>query len=291
MHVRHLIELGARIALTGPRLVRESWRLSPTGVHEYWVASGQRLDLWRVALDPYTPQPAPDLLPPTSWANTLRPLLDEIITGELLTRIWTALGIAHVRAHGQADCEPILRNVLFSHLETRNRALNCLVYGSGFASRWIVELQRVRRRVERWTDLLLGEMQRQIDVAEMAHDARRVRDYARTAPTGPRKAGAATDRLAEDGLILALRETFATSLSPVTLHPQVNQAIATSVLGCFHGDWLDSSAWSPDHWLTRLHHSSNDTLLWIDDLLSLDTPHSPTGSGVAADADDAARDE
>jgi len=279
MHARRLLELGARIALSAPRYVRESIRPSPTGLHEYWMASQQRFDIWDLGLTPFTPTSVPNPVSRAAWSRTLRPLLEEIFTGELLTRVWTAVGAAHARTHRYNDCEPGLRSILLNHLEMRTRALNCLVYGSGLESRQVVELHQVRRRVERWTDLLFGEMQREIDVAEFACEPRRVRDYARTSPARFSHADRASDLLTDDGLIESLRESFATALSPTEANPLFNQKVATSVLGCFQGEWLDSLEWSPGQWLSRLDHASSDALLWINDILSLDSPRTPRAQG------------
>lgn len=215
----------------------------------------------------------------TLWNGTLRPLLEEVFTGELLVRIWTAVGIAHAREYRQADVEPTLRGVLLNHLEIRNRALNCVVFGAGPEAQQIVAIQQTRRRIERWMDLLFGEMQRTIEVAEFAHDPRRVRDYSRMTSSPASLADATGDRHQEAELLDSLRETFAGSLSSQSLFPELNQQLATSVLNCFQGDWLDAIEWSSDHWRSRLFTASNDTLLWIDDLLNLDAPRTLRGRG------------
>lgn len=290
MHPRELIEFGAQIALTAPRSVREAIRLSPTGLNDYWIASRQRFDAWVLDLTPFWPTATAPPVSRAAWTNRLRPLLEEIFSGELLARVWTAVGISHARGSGHTDCEPVLRGVLLNHVEIRNRALNCLVYGRGPESSQIVELQQVRRRVERWTDCLFGEMQREIDVAEFAHNPRRARDYALTSRAGFSATNHPSKLLTDDGLLESLRTSFVNSLSPVTSHAQLNEKIAASVLGCFQGDWLDSLKWAPRQWLTRLTHASNDSLLWINDILNLDTPQARREPVRRQEARDNSRD-
>lgn len=271
MHVRRLLELGGRIALTAPRYVRQAARMSPTAMHEYWDASRRRIDCWNRALSPFTPSTRGITVSPHDWNETLRPLVEDIIAGELLARIWTATAISHARWHRQVDCEPILRGVLLSHLETRHRALNCITYGTGPETQPLIELQQTRRRVERWTDVLLGEVQRDLDVADWGFEAARVRDFARTATTGA-PTSVASPPPTDDEWLEPLRQAFATTLSETILFPHENQQLIVSILNCFHGDWLDALDWSPRDWLHRLHHTSSDVLLWIDDLLKLDAP-------------------
>ena len=67
---------------------------------------------------------------------------------------------------------------MIGHLEARNRAMNIMVYGRGFSIEDGVMLNRLRRRMERWTDMLLGRIMLQHDISDLAFDAQRARDFA-----------------------------------------------------------------------------------------------------------------
>lgn len=271
MHATRLLELGARIALNGPPLVRRRGQLSPTGLNEYWTASRVRLERWRSSLARLAPGVGAEPVRGKRWSAELRPLLEEIFTGELLTRVWTAVAIACAKNGVESDCEPLLRSVLLNHLEVRNEALNCLVFGIGPETRQIVELQQIRRRVERWIDFLFGEMQREMDVADFAYDPRRARDYARS----PRIVGQPNSddgETPEERILSSLRSSFDEILTRRTLFPELNQAVAAGVLGSIAGDWLESLDWHPDQWRERLDLGTHDALVWIDEALGLDEP-------------------
>lgn len=274
MHPRSLIELGARTALAGPRWVRTHARISPTGVQEYWAASRARFQAWSAALKPYEPGRSALPLSPDEWSARLRPLLEEIFTGELLTRTWTAIAIHVARRQAGSDLEPMLRGVLLSHLELRNQALNCVVFGIGTSSRRMVSINQLRRRVEHWIDLLFGEMLRTLDVAELAHDPRRAKDYARaSAPkfNAPDRADGS-----EAALVEAIGGSFDEVLSTVSLHPELNRRLADSVLAGFQGPWAEWLERSAGSRAVRADRAGRDALLWIDDMLRLDNPSGRT---------------
>ena len=82
--------------------------------------------------------------------------LEEILTGEILARTWTAVALAHDRRWGACDAGPAVRSVLAGHAEARHRALKMIVAGEPIASGRAAALNQLRRRCERWTDMLLG---------------------------------------------------------------------------------------------------------------------------------------
>ena len=95
---------------------------------------------------------APQAIASLTWA-AVRGELEEIITGEILTRLWSAVLTNHDRLHNTCEAEPIARSVLLGHLEARHRTLALLVSGLGIATEDAVAMNRLRHRAERWTDL------------------------------------------------------------------------------------------------------------------------------------------
>src|SRR4029453_16328671 len=107
MHARELAELAALVAVHSPVLIHGQGRAPHSSIEQYWTASKCRLDRWgrllrQLAAAACEPQPPATL----SWAR-IRPLLEEILVTELLTRLWTAAAAAYDAAHGDQDLEPI----------------------------------------------------------------------------------------------------------------------------------------------------------------------------------------
>src|SRR4030095_3674033 len=87
--------------------------------------------------------------------SRVRPVLEEILASELLTRIWTATAAAYDQARGDQNLGPVARSILNGHLEARRRLLTILADGRAIELSHAVDLNRFRRCVERWGDMLL----------------------------------------------------------------------------------------------------------------------------------------
>ena len=99
-----------------------------------------------------------------------RGVLEEILSGEMLTRVWTAVLCACDRRRHSDEAEPAARSVLIGHMEARHRVLTLLVRGPGIDAEAVLRLNRLRRRAERWTDLLIGHLAGRYAVSEFAFD-------------------------------------------------------------------------------------------------------------------------
>ena len=163
MHPRSLVELAAIIAVCGPARVRCRERFVDAELLQYWTAAKFRLDSWMRALKTLGNAESPDRIP------RLRGVLEEILSAEVLTRIWTAVGCGCDAAMGIDEAAPILMNVWSSHLDARQRVLALLVSGAGLRFDQVLAANRVRRMSERWTDLLLGHLAAVCPADRFAH--------------------------------------------------------------------------------------------------------------------------
>ncbi len=265
MHARDLVELGVLVALHGPAFIRGAMPISERGLESYWLASKCRMDRWHRALKTVNIQiqDAPHAQRPLHW-QAVRPVLEEILAGELLTRVWTAVATAYDQQRASNCIEPIVRSVLLGHLEARHRTLNLIVHGQGFGLEDAVALNQLRRACERWTDVLLAHLIADYDVGEFAFDCARALDFAadlraeRQQPTG---------RLSSELLLASLRDNFQKQLSSATPNSDLNQSLAASILSCFRAELFDSTGLCKSLWLVRLDSTANDTERMIAELL------------------------
>jgi len=278
MHARDLVELAAIVAAHGPVLVRGSQHLSGTSLEQYWTASKCRLDRWGRSLKGFVSYAA-DASRQRRQAQwpLVRGVLEEILTGEVLTRVWTAVLCVHDRQHGGQDAEAVARSVLVGHLEARHRVLTLLARSAVIEAEGAVKLNHLRRRTERWTDLLIGYLVGLEDVSQFAVDPQRARDFAedlryRSSLQGGRHAWP---------LVLAsLRAAFGEGLCVVSPNADLNAEIASSILACFQPELFDSTGLLRSLWLTRLANVTNDAQGMVEELLALDVPK--TGEGPLA---------
>ena len=266
MHARDLIELAALVAVHGSRLICGGQRLPEWCLEQYWTASRCRHERWlRTLKDCAAPIGGSSRAASDHW-HSLRPTLEEIFTGEMLTRVWTAVATAYDSQRPVADAGPIARSVLSGQLDARNRALNLLVYGRGFELPHIVRLDRLRRRAERWNDLLLAHLRVDCNLRELAFEPETTREYSADLRAERESSDVKTSQL----VVGSIRSAFRDGLAEPAPNPDHNRRIASSIFTCFHPFPLDTAALPKSPWLERLHSTTTDSLGWIAELLALD---------------------
>ena len=277
MHSRVLIELAALLASNGEVLLRGVERLSSSCIAEYWAASKCRIDRWARVIK--SAEQSENVTSPgeePSGARSPRPCLEEIITGEVLTRVWTGVVYGIEKRHQLDEASPVVRSVLLGHLEARRKTLRLLVSGRGVRTRDAIALNRLRRRTERWTDMLLGCLMPLHDVRDLAFDSTRAVNFA-DGLRGER--GRTWGPQAWPIVFSSLRAAFLSDAASDSPNEGLNSRIASSVLGCFGSDLFDSTGQFQSLWQARLTYATSDTLGMIDQLIC---DESAAGSRSAA---------
>jgi len=266
MHARELVELAAIVSAHGPVLIGGTQQLSTAGIDQYWTASKCRIDRWSRSLKEFALQAksADARRLQSQWPHA-RGVLEEILTGEVLTRVWTAVLCAWDRRRGTDVAEPVARSVMLGHLEARHRVLTLLVNGPGIDAEQAVKLNYLRRRCERWIDMLVGYFSGLYDVEEFAIDPQRAKDFAEDLQyRGNLKGG----RHAWPLMLASLQSAFRQGLEPVSPNADLNAHIAAAILGCFQPELFDSTGILRSLWLLRLSNATADAQGMIDDLLA-----------------------
>jgi len=267
MHSRELAELAALVAVHAPLLIEGRGVIPPECNQEYWVASRCRLDRWGRLLRKL--QVSASCLPvdPTLAWPRVRPILEEILASELLTRIWTAIAVAADAFAGSDELTPIAQNVFTSHLDARARLLTLIADGRAIALPDGVQLNNLRRRCERWNDMLLAHFSRHIDISDLAFEPDRARDFADDLD----HESVHTDQRFTCQLVLAsLRASFAYGLAEQSPNTDLNRRIGAAVLGAFREEIADSTGLVNSGWLERIGRTASDTELMIEELVRLD---------------------
>ena len=278
MHARDLLELSAIVSAHGPVLVRGVERLSASGMEEYWTASKIRLDRWGFCLREFMAKANDAKWIKTQWPHICG-VLEEIITGEMLTRVWTAVVCAHDRQHGADDAEPIALSVLSGHLEARHRVLTLLVGGPGMGAEAAMKLNHLRRRTERWTDMLVGYLAGLHDSCRFAVDPRRAKDFSQDLHYQCQHPGG---RHAWPLVLASLRAAFQQGMTTQSPNADLNGRIASSILSCFQPELFDSTGLFCSMWLMRLVNAANDAQGMLDELLCTENTL-PTAHGSPVD--------
>jgi hypothetical protein len=263
MHSRELVELAAIVSAHGPVFVRGAERLSATGMEEYWTASKIRMDRWGHALRDFVAT-ADNAKCRQQWKQILG-TLEEIITSEVLTRVWSAVVCAHDRQHGADDAGALAQSVMQGHADARHRVLSLLVRHQGVEPDEAMRLTRLLRRSERWTDMLIGFLAGLHNCLEFAVDQQRARDFSADLHYQSSHPGG---RQAWPLVLASLRGAFRQGMQPRSPNADLNGRIASSILSCFQPELFDGTGLFCSMWLLRLANAANDAQMMIDELLA-----------------------
>jgi len=266
MHARELVEFAALLASNGPAIIGHAARLSDSGLEQYWSASRCRQERWARSLKTFSYElqytASKDMA--ERWAD-IRNVLEEILTAEVLTRIWGAVCCSYEQRRSLDEASPIVRNVLAGHLEARNRALNLMVYGHGLRVEEAVILNRMRRRNERWSDMLLGYLPDGEEVTEFAFSPARVKEFADDAKVS------AHPETAWSLLLASLRIAYQRQTYSSSPNEDLNRRVAAGILACLPSELFETTGTLKSLWLLRLQHAANDTQGMIEQLLALES--------------------
>lgn len=267
MHPRETAELAAWVAIHSSVLVQGAGRVPQPASEQYWSASKCRLDRWRRLLRQLVAAADQPQRPATlSWPR-VRPALEEILTSELLTRVWTAASAAYDAARSDQDLEPIARNIYSGHLDVRRRLLALMTDGRSLPGREVESLDQLRRRVERWGDMLLAHLATTTPIEEFAFNPERARDFAEDLD----HESAASDRnFTTQIMFSSLRASFSFGLADRAPNSDLSRKIGAAVLSCFREDFTLASGLSQSLWLERITRTASDTEGMIEELLRLD---------------------
>ena len=269
MHARELVDVAGLVALNGHLLAGGARPASPVYLEQYWEASKCRFESWSRALKVCASANYQDSKEDFDTWITVRASLDEIFASEMLTRVWNAVLVDCDRQDATSTAEPIARNVFTSHMEARHRAMALLIGGRGFTTHQAVALNRLRRRAERWTDVLLGGLIHLDGVREFAVEAERAEDFSHDLARRRNESGGSQAwRLT----LVSLRNAFQTGLSPIAANPDSNARVTASILGCFSAELFDSTGIFQSLWMTRLAANASDVQGMISDLLRSNVP-------------------
>jgi len=264
-----LVELASLVAYHGDAFLRSTTGMSRSGVESYWSASRNRLNDWseslkqlettakQIAYREHQEQFADEV-----WNKTL-PLIEEILTSEILTRVWTAIGCELDRRSSTEEIEPFVRSTLVGHLEIRHRLLRLVFNKLKLTDDHLRQIDQIRRRAEKWNDILLGYLVNCCQVEEFAFDVNRVLDFASSLHT--QSPSSETTRAL---LLASLRSSFTEGFTGKCPNPKSNEKICEAILASFGSDIFDSTGQFQSLWEVRLRQAAKDTQGMIDCLAS-----------------------
>ena len=170
--------------------------------------------------------------------KTAEPLIAEVFVTEILTRVWAAILTAADLHRKDAVGGPIARHTLKGHTEARNRCLTLMVNSLQVPCVKMSQVERLRRKSERWSDLLIGHLVLNYQLDAFAFESSRSLEFGQSQM---REIIAATDEPVWEFVLAGVRLAFS-SVDSVTAPSDVwNRGIVRSVLGSFPADSFDDT--------------------------------------------------
>lgn len=275
MHVRQLIDIAGFVAHAGSLLIARAADLSPAPLEQYWAVAKCRAENWNRTLKFHLVH-ATGAEPPPAAPVELLATLEEVFTSEILTRVWTTVLVARDRRFRSGVDEPLARSAYDSHMEARNRALRMVLNRRLVSGRQSAALNVVRKRAERWSDVLIGGLLQKGVTSEFAVEADRAHDFAEDLAERRELPGG---RHAWRMTLAALSSAFGDALHEPAANPDANARLAASILGCFPAELFDSTGLLQSLWLARLAATASDAQGLIEELLAADSPLPPVLKG------------
>jgi hypothetical protein len=265
MHIRELVELAARIAVSSSSNQRPTDDPKGRCIQTYWSAARCRADRWTRSIRRQGELILRgELTSREAWKN-FQSLFQEILAGELVTRIAAAASAAHDARRKEAELEPVARNVFTAHLEVRGKVLQLLLTGDRQGVPAARQLNDLRRRIERWTDLLLAHLASAISVHDFAFEPNRVADFAADLRSG----GSFDEQeLAKDLLFSSFRGSLLSHLTAASPNADLNETIGRSLTALFGDD--SEQPIGESGWLARISRMTDDAQEMLDEIAAME---------------------
>jgi hypothetical protein len=291
MQARELVELAAVLAARGPAAISRGARISAAAMDSYVAASLRRQRHWTRWLRQVRCAPSP--------VKEARAWLEEIFVSEALARVWGAIAHADALLAGQdSGVKSLANRVVRRHTVARHKAMRILAGRcDGLTEQDAADLDRLRRSMARWIDLLVAHVQQglaevrleagggrlkekegsslkaglqraglqRVDVCEFAIEPQRAREFAEDLQ---HQNAAGLGRPSLVMAVASLRSALSKQLQCASPNGQLNHAVATSVVTCFASEMFDATG--PYHalWATRLAHRADDAERLIEELIA-----------------------
>ncbi|MFO0913922.1 MAG: hypothetical protein U0795_13270 [Pirellulales bacterium] len=155
MHVSRHVWLAADLVSLQEMLPRHELPAQPHSHWDYWLNGRIRAGHWSAALA------GADQRPVDRWGPGVTDAGEEFFLADVLTRVWA--GWLRVQVHrglsdGWSEWESVATSLGQVHDELRGRWLRLLVLAGESVPASVADLDCVRRRAERWSDLLLSSL-------------------------------------------------------------------------------------------------------------------------------------
>lgn len=214
--VKSLAEIAWMLSRVGQHSIQNQTEPSPQALRQFWQSTRQLQQTWDEFL-------SSDTCLAGNSKSDFEEVAAQVFTTEMLARVWGTILASIDRRTGRQDLTRIAANSVSGLLQIRQRLLTQLLK-QNITGSWAADLDRLRRRCDRWTDLLIGNICGGEEVFLFAVDVDRAKDFAEEA------AESGSSRPVELLIAAGVRLSFLGQLPNVTLDSPAFAALTQSIL-------------------------------------------------------------
>jgi len=179
VNLRDFADLAALVARHSLHIVESDRSRIEELAEEFWVHSRRLVRDWRLQLDAAVESKE-------NWS----PLAEEFFVSDLLTRVWAAALLALAERRRAIRPRGLILQVLGWNLEIRNEILKTMTHRWEEWGSRVPPLDLLRRRMERWTDVLISPLMSRSRVDDACFSPERAIEAGATYDGGRYLAGA-----------------------------------------------------------------------------------------------------
>ena len=171
LSVKSLVEVALLASRVGRCAIEDRCEPSPNSLRDFWQQTRELQKHWTAQLDAWSAEADLEL-------SQLTELSTQLFASELLSRVWSTVLLGIDQQTGRDDLSRVVRNAVSGLLQVRHGVMSRLLQQPESLSKHVAEIERMRRRCDRWTDLLIGNLAGSRDLFEFAFEVERARDFA-----------------------------------------------------------------------------------------------------------------
>ncbi len=262
MHAKQQAEIAAWLAIHSETVITQLANVDALTCEAYWTNSKVRLNRWHAALKVFE-QDLKGNTPEHDHWPALEIVVEEILASEMLTRIWSAMLVTADTVHQHDNYSGLAYSVFIGHIEIKNRTFRLLLSSQNQNEAVFDRLNKLRRSLEKWTDVFLSWLP-QLELAQkFSFDRERLGDFVREHVAYDRH----QERSRKGVLLSSLSQSLSTNCVRWGANPEVNRAIVFGVIAAINRTSFDTSELPialRQVWLEKTHHEAEQLVAQLD---------------------------
>jgi hypothetical protein len=179
----YLTEVAAIMAAHSQLFIEQPDDISAEAVGDYYVHCRNRFNRWMRNLDDAETagrnHGTVRAARPAEYRSPACAVTQEVLINDMVARIWTLLLLARDTNNGIDRVQPVARNIYLGHLSVRHKALRVLLTDDRVSPEELLAIDKLRKSIERWTDLLGCSLMGQFNLWDYAFDKERATEFLR----------------------------------------------------------------------------------------------------------------